>query len=122
MKATIIIPNINGKGWLKDSIESVYAQTEQDFHLIVVDNGSTDESLEQARSYCGRPNFTLIENGKNTGFSHAVRSGASPWPAASMWSCSTTTLSPSPTAGTADPHRRPRRAHLCRPEPDDPPL
>ena len=25
MKATIVIPNINGKGWLKDSIESVYA-------------------------------------------------------------------------------------------------
>ena len=45
MKATIIIPNINGKGWLKDSIESVYAQTEQDFELIVVDNGSTDESI-----------------------------------------------------------------------------
>ena len=30
-KATIVIPNINGKGWLKDSIESVYAQTEQNF-------------------------------------------------------------------------------------------
>ena len=50
-KATIVIPNINGKGWLKDSIESVYAQTEQNFQLIVVDNGSTDESLEQAVSY-----------------------------------------------------------------------
>ena len=75
MKATIVIPNINGKGWLKDSIESIYAQTEQDFHLIVVDNGSTDESLEQARSYCSRPNFTLIENGHNTGFSHAVNQG-----------------------------------------------
>ena len=37
IKATIIIPNINGKGWLKDSIESIYAQTEQDFDLIVVD-------------------------------------------------------------------------------------
>ena len=74
MKATIVIPNINGKGWLKDSIESVYAQTEQDFQLIVVDNGSTDESLEQARSYCSRENFTLIENGTNTGFSHAVTS------------------------------------------------
>ena len=56
-KATIVIPNINGKGWLKDSIESVYAQTEQSFRLIVVDNGSTDESLEQARSYCSRKNF-----------------------------------------------------------------
>ena len=75
MKATIVIPNINGKGWLKDSIESVYAQTEQDFELIVVDNGSTDESLEQARGYCTRPNFTLIENGYNTGFSHAVNQG-----------------------------------------------
>ena len=74
-KATIVIPNINGKGWLKDSIESVYAQTEQDFELIIVDNGSTDESLEQARSYCSRPNFTLIENGTNTGFSHAVNQG-----------------------------------------------
>ena len=75
MKATIIIPNINGKGWLKDSIESVYAQTEQDFELIVVDNGSTDESLEQARSYRSRENFQLIENGSNTGFSHAVNQG-----------------------------------------------
>ena len=44
-KATVIIPNINGKGRLKDSIQSVYAQPEQDFQLIVVDNGSTDESL-----------------------------------------------------------------------------
>ena len=75
IKATIIIPNINGKGWLKDSIESIYAQTEQDFDLIVVDNGSTDESLEQARSYCTRSNFTLIENGRNTGFSYAVNQG-----------------------------------------------
>ena len=75
VKATIVIPNINGKGWLKDSIESVYAQTEQSFRLIVVDNGSTDESLEQARSYCSRENFTLIENGTNTGFSHAVNQG-----------------------------------------------
>ena len=59
MKATIVIPNINGKGWLRDSIESIYAQTEQDFELIVVDNGSTDESLEQARSYCTRPTTSL---------------------------------------------------------------
>lgn len=75
MKATIVIPNLNGKGWLKDSIESVYAQTEQDFELIVVDNGSTDESLDQARAYCSRPNFILIENDHNTGFSHAVNQG-----------------------------------------------
>jgi GT2 family glycosyltransferase len=75
MKASIVIPNLNGKGWLKDSIESVYAQTEQDFELIVVDNGSTDDSLAQARAYCDRPNFVLIENQENTGFSHAANQG-----------------------------------------------
>lgn len=75
MKASVIIPNLNGAGWLRDSIESVWAQTEQDFELIVIDNGSTDESLDIARSYCGRNRYTLIENAGNTGFSHAVNQG-----------------------------------------------
>ena len=75
MKASVIIPNLNGAGWLRDSIESVWAQTEQDFELIVIDNGSTDESLEIARSYRGHDRYTLIENATNTGFSHAVNQG-----------------------------------------------
>ena len=75
IKATVVIPNLNGAGWLHDSIETVWAQTMQDFELIVVDNGSTDESLEIARSYVGRPNYILIENGYNTGFSYAVNQG-----------------------------------------------
>ena len=48
MRASVIIPNLNGAGWLRDSIESIWAQTEQDFELIVIDNGSTDESRENA--------------------------------------------------------------------------
>lgn len=75
MKASIIIPNLNGAGWLRDSIESLWAQTEQDFELIVVDNASTDESLAIARSYHGHPRYTLIENDHNTGFSYAVNQG-----------------------------------------------
>ena len=75
MKATVVIPNLNGAGWLKDSIESIWAQTMQDLELIVVDNGSTDESLAIAQSYQGRPGYTLIQNDTNTGFSHAVNQG-----------------------------------------------
>ena len=75
MKATIVIPNLNGAGWLRDSIESVWAQTEQDFELIIVDNGSTDESLAIAESYVGHERYTLVKNDHNTGFSAAVNQG-----------------------------------------------
>lgn len=75
MKASIVLPNLNGAGWLQGCLASLFAQTEQDFELIVVDNGSTDESLAAARALLGRPNYSLIENGRNTGFSHAVNQG-----------------------------------------------
>lgn len=75
MKASIILPNLNGAGWLQQCIESLYAMTETDFELIVVDNGSTDESLALARTYQNRPNFVLVENQANTGFAVAVNQG-----------------------------------------------
>lgn len=68
VKASVIIPNLNGAGWLKDSIESIRAQTFRDFELIVVDNGSADESLAIARSYVGQKGYTLIENGATRAF------------------------------------------------------
>ncbi len=75
MKVSVVIPNMNGAGWLKKSIESIYAQTVQDFELIVIDNASQDESLEIARSYKEKSNYILIENETNTGFSAAVNAG-----------------------------------------------
>ncbi len=75
LKVSVVIPNLNGAGWLKNSIQSIYAQTMQDFELIVIDNGSSDESLEIARSYKEKSNYTLIENKTNTGFSAAVNKG-----------------------------------------------
>lgn len=96
MKASVIIPNLNGAGWLRDSIESIWAQTEQDFELIVIDNGSTDESLEIAHSYCGNPRYHLIENSENTGFP-MLSTRASPWPKASIWPYSITMPLPNRT-------------------------
>lgn len=75
VRASVIIPNLNGEGWLKGSIESILAQDFEDFELIVVDNGSTDGSLQIARSYLGRPGYRLVENRGNTGFSAAVNTG-----------------------------------------------
>lgn len=74
-KVTIVLPNLNGAGWLSGSLDSLLAQTEQGFRLIIVDNGSTDESLATARQYARRPNISLVEMGTNTGFSAAVNTG-----------------------------------------------
>ncbi len=50
MKVTIGIPFFNNRSTLGDAIRSVFAQTFTDWELILMDDGSTDGSLELARS------------------------------------------------------------------------
>ena len=40
----VLIPVYQAKAWLDDCLASVFAQTEQNFHIILVDDGSTDGS------------------------------------------------------------------------------
>ena len=47
---SVIIPTYNRKEFLKKSVYSVLCQTEQDFELIIVDDGSTDNTQEALRS------------------------------------------------------------------------
>jgi glycosyltransferase involved in cell wall biosynthesis len=47
---SICIPVFNGAAWLRQTMESALAQTRSDFELLVVDNGSSDDSLELART------------------------------------------------------------------------
>jgi len=50
MPVSIGIPFYNAESWLPDAIRSVFAQTYEDWELILVDDGSTDGSLEIAHS------------------------------------------------------------------------
>ncbi len=54
---------------LRDAVESLRVQTFKDFTLTVVDNASTDGSVDVVRS--GFPEATVLRNFKNLGFSHA---------------------------------------------------
>lgn len=53
-KISVIIPTHNREPFLKECIESVFDQTYNDFELIVVDDGSTDETEKLLESYSQR--------------------------------------------------------------------
>jgi len=48
---TIVLPTYNGSRFLRDSIESVLNQTYQEWELIIVNDCSTDNTLEIAKEY-----------------------------------------------------------------------
>ena len=47
---SVVVPVFNGMPYLKDSLGSILSQTFADFELVVLDNGSQDDSLAFARS------------------------------------------------------------------------
>lgn len=51
MKFSVIIPSYNRENELPKSIESVLNQTYKNFELIIVDNGSTDDTKELVEKY-----------------------------------------------------------------------
>lgn len=76
---TVIIPNYNGLKFMEDCMESLAAQTYQNFKILVVDNGSTDGSVEwlkkrQEQLQTAQPMETIFL-AENTGFSGAVNVG-----------------------------------------------
>ncbi|WP_341975734.1 glycosyltransferase [Microbacterium sp. LWO13-1.2] len=54
MKISLLSPVYNEEDHLSEMIESVLAQTHEDFELIIVDDGSTDRTADIADSYAAR--------------------------------------------------------------------
>jgi len=73
MKVTVIIPNYNGKKFLKPCLDSLEQQTIKNFEVIVVDNGSIDDSVTYIKNYF--PLVQVIPLDQNYGFSRAVNEG-----------------------------------------------
>lgn len=65
---SIIVPNYNHAQFLRQRIDSILAQTYQDFELILLDDCSTDGSREILRQYASNPHVTRVEfNETNSG-------------------------------------------------------
>ena len=73
MSTTIIIPNYNGAHFMEPCMKALEKQTVQPDEIIVVDNGSTDGSLELLQN--SYPAVRIIANEENLGFAAAVNIG-----------------------------------------------
>jgi GT2 family glycosyltransferase len=70
---TVIILNWNGRKFLSECLDSVRKQTYPDLRITVVDNASTDGSVEFLRS--AYPDAHLVINDRNLGFAGGNNSG-----------------------------------------------
>ena len=70
---TIIIPNYNGMCYLEGCLGSLAAQTDRDFEILMIDNGSGDGSVGWVREHY--PKVRIRAYRRNTGFCRAVNAG-----------------------------------------------
>jgi len=70
---SIIIPNWNGKQFLEDCLRSLRQQTFYDFETILVDNGSTDGSVEYVLE--AFPEVKIVALTRNLGFTGGSLAG-----------------------------------------------
>jgi SAM-dependent methyltransferase len=59
-RVSVVLPVYNGEDYIRESVESVLAQTYPDFELIVVDDGSTDGTSGILASYAADPRVRVM--------------------------------------------------------------
>ncbi|MCI8400932.1 MAG: glycosyltransferase family 2 protein [Lachnospiraceae bacterium] len=70
MKTTVIIPNYNGKHFMEACMRALGKQSRKDFCVLIVDNGSSDGSVEWMREHL--PGLVTVEEGKHLPLSEAA--------------------------------------------------
>jgi glycosyltransferase involved in cell wall biosynthesis len=73
-KVTVLTTIYNGKAYLNEAIESVLNQTYSDFEFLIIDDTSTDNSVEIINSYQD-PRIRLFKNEKNIGQTASLNIG-----------------------------------------------
>ncbi len=72
---SVVMSNYNTPiNYLKESIDSVLNQTYSNFEFIIIDDGSTNDSLEFIKSY-NDPRIKLITNEENIGLTKSLNKG-----------------------------------------------
>ncbi|MDP2905704.1 MAG: glycosyltransferase [Candidatus Omnitrophota bacterium] len=74
MKVTVLMTVYNGGRFLRQAVESVLAQSYSDFEFLIVDDASSDGSLEIIKAYQD-PRIRIIQNSLNKGQTASLNIG-----------------------------------------------
>lgn len=74
---SIIIPSYNHAQWVPNAIESALNQSYEDIEVIVVDDGSTDNSRRAIEQFAEDPRVSVFFKDKNRGQGHSFNLGLS---------------------------------------------
>lgn len=74
-RVSIVMPVFNEARLLAAALDSVQAQSVEDFECVVVDDGSTDATPEILAAYAGRDPRFLVVTQPNQGLPHALNTG-----------------------------------------------
>ncbi len=73
-KVSILIPNFNGEKFLEKCLPSIYKNVYQNFEVILIDNNSTDDSVEFITKNFSKVKLVVCDS--NLGYSKALNKGA----------------------------------------------
>ena len=78
-KATVVVPAFNASKTIVETLESLQAQSFQDFEVVVVNDGSTDATVDVIKRFLRDSRFRVVDQpnrglagARNTGIANAV--------------------------------------------------
>ncbi len=75
---SVLMPVYNAAPYLEAAIESILSQTYGDFEFVIVDDGSTDDSLRMIQAFAGKDGrIRLLRHEANLGIVKALNDGLS---------------------------------------------
>src|SRR5438046_3153105 len=71
---SIIVPSFNQGRYIRETLDSILSQDYRPIEVLVMDGGSTDETLDVLRSYAGTAELYWVSE-RDRGVAHAINKG-----------------------------------------------